>query len=280
MLITGAGGQLGRELQRRLAASPHEVTALSHEQWDISQPGAADAVMSEVRPDAVLNCAAWTRVDAAESQVEAAYSVNATGPELLAQACARADALLVHLSTDYVFDGEAPDAVDERTPPHPLNVYGASKLAGEEAIRAATPKHQIVRTSWLFGQQGPNFVLAILSRARRGEPLRVVADQEGAPTWTGHLAPALIRLAERGDAGTFHLSNSGSTTWHGLAGAILEETGLDVPLAAVTTADFGAPARRPPRSILDNRAWRMLGEPPLPPWRHGLRDYLVELGVV
>ena len=219
-------------------------------------------------------------MDAAETEEAAANGVNADGPRVLAEACRRRGTMLCHLSTDYVFDGTATEPIDEAALPNPQSAYGRGKLAGEDAVRRTLASHQIVRTAWLYGQEGPNFVLTMLRLARERGALRVVADQWGSPTWTGHLAPALVRLVERGVPGTYHLTNSGSTTWHGFAQAIVEEAGLHVPVEAIQSSDFPTPAPRPAYSVLANRAWEGLGEAPLPPWREGLRAYLAQRAAV
>jgi dTDP-4-dehydrorhamnose reductase len=272
--VIGSRGQLGRELMELLPRTEHQGSGHDVESVDIRDPASVARLLDETRPDAVINCAAWTRVDAAETEEESAWTVNALGPRVLARACQERGLLLCHLSTDYVFDGAATEPVPEDAAPAPRSAYGRTKLAGEEAVRAELPRSQVVRTAWLYGQEGPNFVLTILRRAREGGELRVVADQWGSPTWTGHLAPALVRLVELGTPGTYHLTGSGSTTWHGFAEAIVAEAGLDVPVRPISTAEFPAPAPRPAYSVLDNRAWRGLGQPPLPPWRDGLRAYL------
>ena len=278
VLVTGAGGQLGRESVLALRGAGHEAIAVGHAELDIGVPGAAERVLAEQRPEAVLNCAAWTAVDAAEDHPDAAMRANAAGPALLAAACAAAGARLCHVSTDFVFDGRATAPMDEATPPNPLGVYGASKRAGEEEVHRLCPDHLLVRTAWLFGQQGPNFVLTMLRLARERGSLRVVADQRGSPTWTGSLAPALVRLLERGASGTYHLVNSGEASWHELARATVEEAGLlGVRVEPIGTADFPTRARRPAYSVLDPRAWRELGEAPLPPWREALRRYVAGL---
>jgi dTDP-4-dehydrorhamnose reductase len=217
-------------------------------------------------------------VDAAETEEVAATGVNADGPRVLAEACRPRGILLCHLSTDYVFDGTATEPIDEMAAPNPQSAYGRSKLTGEEAVRAILPHHLIVRTAWLYGQEGPNFVLTMLRLARERGALRVVADQWGSPTWTGHLAPALVRLVERGTPGTYHLTNSGSTTWFGLAQAIVEEAGLQVPVEPLATSDYPTAAPRPAYSVLANHAWAASGEAPLPAWRAGLHAYLAERG--
>jgi dTDP-4-dehydrorhamnose reductase len=275
VLVVGAGGQLGRELTG-LTRHAHQVIGLTRAQCDITSVDAAVLALREHAPDAVINCAAWTKVDAAETEQDAAFRANAVGPRVLAQACEAAGVLLCHISTDYVFDGTATSPIPETARTNPLGVYGASKLAGEDAIREVTPQHQIVRTSWLYGQQGPNFVLTMLRLGAEREELRVVCDQRGAPTWTGHLAPALLRLVELGVPGTYHLSNAGETTWDAFAAAIMAAAGLRARITPITTAEYGAPAPRPGYSVLDNAAWRALGEPPLPHWQDGLRAYLAQ----
>lgn len=273
VLVLGAGGQLGRELVALGAVG------LTRTQCDIARPGATAEALAQHRPAAVINCAAWTKVDAAETERDAAFRANAEGPRLLALACNDAGVLLTHVSTDYVFDGTATAPIPEDAPTRPLGAYGESKLAGEVAVREAAPRHQIVRTSWLYGQDGPNFVLTMLRLGAEREELRVVADQRGAPTWTGHLAPALLRLAQNGTPGTYHITNSGETTWCGFAAAIMSAAGLRARVTPTTTAEYGAPAPRPAYSVLDNREWRRLGEAPLPPWEDGMRAYLHERGV-
>jgi dTDP-4-dehydrorhamnose reductase len=274
--VVGSRGQLGRELLTTLAGTSHQASGHDVESVDIRNPESVAALLDDVRPDAVINCAAWTRVDAAEAEEAAAHAVNAEGPRVLAEACQPRGILLCHLSTDYVFDGTATEPIDEAAAPNPRSAYGRGKLAGETAVRVALASHQIVRTAWLYGQEGPNFVLTMLRLARERGALRVVADQWGSPTWTGHLAPALVRLVERGTPGTYHLTNSGSTTWHDFAQAIVEDAGLRVPVEAIPSSDFPTPAPRPIFSVLANRAWQELGEAPLPPWRDGLRAYLAQ----
>jgi dTDP-4-dehydrorhamnose reductase len=275
--VVGSQGQLGRELLKTLAGSPHHASGHDIDRVDIRDPASIAALFAEVRPDVVINCAAWTRVDAAEDSEDEARRVNTDGPRLLAEACRDRGVLLCHLSTDYVFDGWGSSPIDERSPAHPRSAYGRTKLAGEEAIRRTWRRHQIVRTAWLYGQDGPNFVLTMLRLAGEGRPLRVVADQCGSPTWTGHLAPAIMRLVEREMVGTFHLTNSGSCTWYDLALAIMQEAGREVTIEAVTGAEYPTPAPRPRYSVLDNKRWRELGETPLPDWREGLRAYLSSL---
>ncbi len=253
------------------------VTAVGHAECDITDPAAVRAALEASGAQAVINCAAWTRVDAAEDHEAEAEAVNATGAGIVAGECAAASVRLCHMSTDYVFDGTATAPIDEDAVPNPRSAYGRTKLHGEEAVRAACPDHLIVRASWLYGRNGPNFVLTMLRLASERPEVRVVDDQRGAPTWSGHLAPAVLRLTEIAPPGTYHLCNTGVTTWHGLALAAIRGRGLTTDVVPITTADYPTPAKRPAYSVLDNRRWRELGEPPLPSWQEGLTAYLNEL---
>jgi dTDP-4-dehydrorhamnose reductase len=250
-------------------------------QWecDITDGAAVERAIAEVRPDAVINGAAWTRVDAAEEHEAEAEAVNATGAGLVAAACASAGIRCCHVSTDYVFDGTATTPIPEDAVASPRSAYGRTKWHGEVAVRERCPDHLIVRTSWLYGRQGPNFVLTMLRLAAERPELRVVADQHGAPTWTGHLAPAMLRLIGIAPAGTYHLTNSGVTTWYDFAVAIISARGLPTEVVPISTAEYPVAAARPAYSVLDNRAWRDLGEPPLPEWQEGLRSYLASLDI-
>jgi dTDP-4-dehydrorhamnose reductase len=276
ILVTGAGGQLGNELASLQCADGRAIVALTRAQLDITDPASVAAAFQDHQPDVVINCAAWTDVDGAETHPEAAFAVNATGPRVVARECSRCDARLIHMSTDYVFDGCSPEPIDEDEQPSPASVYGKSKLAGEWEVQNAAPRHCIVRTSGLYGRDGPNFVLTILRRAAADEELRIVADQVTAPTSTADLAGALLRLVALNAEGTFHLTNGGRTTWHGFVMEALAVRGLTRSVQAVTTADLHRPAARPQSTVLDNRHWRVLGEPPLPHWRHALARYLQE----
>ncbi len=270
----GAAGQLGGDVTDEIHRRGDQVTAVGHAGCDITNPEAVRHAIEVSRPDAVINCAAWTRVDAAEEHEAQAELVNATGAGIVAAACSAAGVRLCHLSTDYVFDGSATAPIDEDAPTAPRSAYGRTKLHGEEAVRSACPDHLIVRTSWLYGRNGPNFVLTMLRLAAERSEVRVVADQEGVPTWTGHLAPAVLRLLEIATPGTYHLTNSGATTWYGLAVAAIRGRGLSTPVVPITTAEYPTAAARPPYSVLDNRRWRELGEPALPSWEEGLATYL------
>jgi dTDP-4-dehydrorhamnose reductase len=276
ILITGGNGQLGRELQDAARAAGHHVDATGRDDCDIADPDGVARTIEASDPEVIVNCAAWTKVDAAEDDLDGAYLSNAIGPRVLAAACARRNLLLVHISTDYVFDGTGPVPIDEWQQPAPRSAYGVTKLAGENEVRNIARRHQVIRTSWLYGRDGPNFVLAMLAAAAAG-PLRVVADQLGGPTWTGHLAPRVLRLIERDVPGTFHVSNAGATSWHGFATEIFAAAGIEADMAPITTAGYPTRAPRPAYSVLDNRACRLLGEAPMPPWQDGLRSYIAEL---
>lgn len=277
ILVTGAGGQLGSELTHATPPEGTVITAPPESECDITDASSVARALHGHEPDVLINCAAWTDVDGAERHADAAFAVNATGPAVLATACARNGVLLVHMSTDYVFDGRSRDPIDEDTPPAPLSVYGRSKLAGEREVQIRSPNHCIVRTSGLYGRNGPNFVLAVLQRAAAGELLDVVADQSTSPTWTRDLARAVLRLIALDARGVVHLTNTGSTTWHGFAKAAVAATGLAVPVRETTLATRSAGAARPQHSVLENRRWRLLGQPPLPPWEAALAGYVAEL---
>jgi len=275
--VLGGSGQLGGDVSEAVRRQGDAVSAPSHAACDITDPQAVARAISASHPDAVINCAGWTRVDAAEDHEAEAELANATAAGSVADACTAAGVRLCHLSTDYVFEGTATHPIDENATPAPQSVYGRTKLHGELAVRERCPDHLIVRASWLFGRAGPNFVLTILRLAAERRQLRVVADQRGAPTWTGHLATAVLRLIEIAPPGTYHLTNSGVTTWHGLAVAAIRTRGMDADVVPITTEEYPTPAVRPAYSVLDNRRWRELGEPPLPSWQAGLASYLAGL---
>jgi dTDP-4-dehydrorhamnose reductase len=277
ILITGGKGQLGRELEDVGRAAGHHMVSTGRDDCNIADPDGVERTIAGADPEVVVNCAGWTKVDAAEDQHDDAFLSNAIGPRVLAAACARRNLLLVQLSTDYVFDGTADAPIDEWQRPAPRSVYGITKLAGEHEVRTLSNRHQVIRTSWLYGRDGPNFVLTMLRAAAAGRELRVVADQLGAPTWTGHLAPRVLRLIERDVPGTFHVTNAGVTSWHGFATEVFAAAGIDADVVPITTEEYPTRAPRPAYSVLDNRACRLLDEPPMPPWQDGLRRYVAEL---
>ena len=273
ILVTGAGGQVGCEVAAHLPH--HEIVALGHQQLDVAERDAVEQVLGTVLPDAVVNCAAYTNVDACETDPQGAMTVNALGPRHLATACTRVGAHLVHISTDYVFDGEKDGPYDEWDQPAPHSVYGRSKLGGEVEVARHASSWTLVRTSWVFGRRGRDFVDTILRRAREGGPLRVVTDQRGCPTYAPDLAGLLARLAVERRQGVYHVTNQGACTWHELARAAVELAGLDPDMVQTTTAaELGRPAPRPANSVLANVALTASGLPRLRPWRAALEDKL------
>lgn len=272
VLLAGAGGQLGRALVPELLA--HEVVARTHADLDITDPAVVgDAVRSQ-RPGLIINAAAYNAVDRAETDREAAFRVNCEGPRLLAEAAAAVGAAILHVSTDYVFDGEKGGPYDERDVPNPRSVYGQSKLAGEQAVKNANPRHYIVRTAWVYARGGKNFPLTILELAKKG-PVRVVDDQQGSPTYAPHLANRIARLIGMGSYGTWHLAGSGEASWYELTLELFRLRGIKTPVTPVKTSEFQRPAPRPPRAPLVS-AWN---EPALllPPWRDGLKEFVASL---
>ncbi|NDD28039.1 MAG: dTDP-4-dehydrorhamnose reductase [Proteobacteria bacterium] len=256
----------------------HEVVALPREVLDVRDADAVRDCLAEARCEVVVNCAAFTDVDGCESRVEEAMAINGEGPRNLAAACARQGAALVHISTDYVFAGDAGRSYEEDDLPRPCNAYGRSKLAGEQAVRATLDRHCIVRTSGLFGLHGPSFVRAILAAAQTRDTLRVVRDQVSVPTYVRDLADALRLLVERESRGTWHVTaTSEGVPWSDFARQLLEAAGrTQVQVIDVTTAELGRPAPRPAFSVLAPRAWERAGLAPLPPPLDGLRRFLRE----
>lgn len=281
VLLTGADGQLGWEIARR--AGDLAVHAANRAALDITDPAAVDRMVATVDPRLVINAAAFTAVDKAETEAEAAQAVNRDGPAHLAAACARRDIPLIHVSTDYVFDGTKTGPYTEDDPVAPLGVYGASKLAGEAAVRAALARHVIVRTAWVYGVHGHNFVKTMLRVGADRDTLRVVDDQHGCPTFAGDLADALLTIARRliagdGAYGTFHCTGSGATTWCGFARRMFELAGPRLArtptVEAITTADYPTPARRPANSVLDGTRLAQTYGLRLRPWEDALADML------
>jgi dTDP-4-dehydrorhamnose reductase len=269
---------LGLDVLAAAARAGHEPIGMARAELDVTDEHAVAAAFERCRPEAVLNCAAWTDVDGAEAQPEAAHAVNATGAGNLATAAAAAGVALVHVSSDYVFDGEAPRdragtarAYLEADATGPRSVYGQSKLAGERSVLAASPRHTVARSSWLFGTGGRNFAETMLRLAGERASIDVVADQIGCPTWTGHLAPALLGLLERDVAGLVHLAGGGHVSWNGFAREIFRQAERDCRVEESTSAALARPAPRPAWSALESERGDIL---PLPPWQDGLAGYL------
>jgi dTDP-4-dehydrorhamnose reductase len=275
-LITGAGGMLGTDLVDVLAARGVTTTALARADLDVCDPDAVRAAVAG--HDVVVNAAAWTDVDGAETAYEEALAVNGTAAGTVAAACAATRARMIHLSTDYVFPGVASAPYPEDAPTDPVNAYGRSKLAGERAVLAAGGT--VVRTAWLYGAHGPNFVATMLRLAGVRDTVDVVDDQRGQPTWSYALAERLVDLGLRVDApaGVYHGTASGETTWYGLARAVFAGAGLDPDRVRPTTSDrFPRPARRPAYSVLGHDRWAAAGLKPLPDWRDTLTEALPHL---
>ncbi|NHF62663.1 dTDP-4-dehydrorhamnose reductase [Microcella pacifica] len=280
-LITGAHGSLGRDLQATVAVAPgtRSVTALGRAELDITDPAACRAVVAD--HDVVLNAAAYTAVDAAEDDEEAAHLVNAIGAENLAAASRTAGAVLVQYSTDYVFDGRQTEPYAEDTPHSPVSAYGRTKAEGERRARAAHPDGTIVlRTAWLYGEHGPSFVRTMMRLYRERGTLAVVDDQHGQPTWTRDLADQTIRMLDSGlRSATLHGTNSGATSWHGFAQAIVENLGGDpADVTPVTSADYPRRAPRPANSVLSHDGWQQHGLTPMRAWRPALDSAMTTAG--
>jgi dTDP-4-dehydrorhamnose reductase len=284
-LVTGANGMVGHEVANGLRLRGESAVALDRSELDITDPRAVDRAFREIRPSIAVNCAAYTSVDDAEANEALATAVNGSGVEHLANAATRAGALLVQLSTDFVFDGSKRTPYNVNDPTAPLSAYGRSKLIGEhEAARAA--RHLIIRTAWLFGARGPNFVEAIRGQIRNGSrALRVVNDQRGRPTYAPHLAAAVIRLAcaaseDEGARGIVHYADSPECTWFDFAGAIVKELRArgdlpeEVTVTPVTSNQFRRPAARPAYSVLSTERYERLTGVEPQPWREGLAEYL------
>lgn len=272
VLVIGAAGQLGRDLLKTLPPE-HEVTGVDIDEIDIADEASVKDVVGGHKPELVINSAAYTNVDGCETEAGLAYAVNATGAGNIARTCAATGAALIHISTDYVFDGTKREPYLEDDPTAPLGGYGKSKLAGEEEVAAATDRYLIVRTAWLFGSEGHNFVKTMLGLGREKDKLTVVNDQTGSPTYTGHLAAALKALVENylEKPGIYHMTNSGYCTWYDFAAEIFRLAGINVDLEPTTSEEFTRPAPRPAYSVLANTRAPDIG---LPPWRDGLIECL------
>lgn len=279
ILLIGKNGQVGWELQRTLATLG-EIRAFGSAELDLADAGALRDAVAARRPDIIVNAAAYTAVDKAESEPELTRAVNAAAPGILAEEAARMGALLVHYSTDYVFDGAKDGPYTEDDAPAPLGVYGATKLAGEQAIRAAGCRHLIFRTSWVYGGRGKNFLLTMLRLAKEREELKVVDDQYGAPTWSRSIAEASAQAlaalschpAPETLFGTYHLTCAGRTTWHGFTRAILDTAPLprQPRLEPIPTSAYPLPAKRPANSVLSNAKLAAAFGLALPDWRQAL----------
>jgi dTDP-4-dehydrorhamnose reductase len=277
IIVTGAAGQLAQDLLQRWR--DQELLPLSHSQLDITDSAAVERALHDFRPELVVNTAAFHRVDDCEDQPDCAFMVNAVGAYNLARAAERIQARLVHFSTDYVFDGRSNAPYLETDPPGPLSVYATSKFAGERLVERYCSRHFVVRTCGLYGlagsrSKGGNFVETMLRAASQRKPLRVVADQVVTPTSTSDLAERVALLVQSGGYGLYHMTNTGQCSWHEFAAAIFRLAGVEADLHPVPSAAYGAKARRPAYSVLDNGRLRAAGLPEFRPWQDALEDYV------
>lgn len=281
IMVTGARGMLGREVVNCLEMQGHEVWGTDvvsiEEPLDITKPDQIRYAVASFRPRWIVNCAAYTNVDGAEEHEEEAFMLNAKGPEMLALACRKNSIKLLHVSTDYVFDGTKDAPYSEEDPPGPVNVYGVSKLAGENVIRHQMTDYLIVRTQWLIGLYGRNFVSTILAAAQVKDTLQVVNDQWGCPTFAPDLAKAIALLMEIDARGIFHVCNRGRATWYDLACKAIEYVGLRTKVVPVDTAAYPSPAQRPLNSILSTRKFTEKTGKVMPLWHASLETHIREL---
>jgi dTDP-4-dehydrorhamnose reductase len=282
-LITGGAGQLGSDLANALEGEA-QVERLDHSALDITDDAAVERVIAEIRPDVVFNCAAFHNVEACEREEPTAAAVNVVAVKRLAERCSQAGAKLVHFSTNYVFDGEAPAPYTEHDPPSPRSVYALTKLAGEHAALAYERQALVVRSAGLYGlagsaSKGGNFVERMVARARAGEAIKMVADQRLTPTFTADLADAVIAAVEAGAAGMLHLTNGGACSWHEFTVAILEEAGITAAVEPVATTRPPGGADRPINGVLAGERAAALGLAPLRHWREALTDYMTRAGM-
>ena len=288
LLIAGWQGQIAQALMEAMSARDDvRACAVGRPALDICELRSIERAMADVRPDVIINTAAYTNVDKAESEPERARALNCEGARLLAEAAATRNAAIIHLSTDYVFDGAKSSPYNEADPATPETVYGQSKLAGEEAVRAANPRHIILRTAWVYSPFGRNFVKSILAKARAGEALEVVSDQRGSPTYAPHLADLILTLAARaakvpGDQdplwGVYHAAGAGGASWYEMARAVMASSSERQPsLRPISTAGYPTPAKRPAFTELDCSKLKERTGLSLPSWQSGLSDCLVRL---
>lgn len=287
VLVTGAGGQLGHDLLEAYARD--DVVGLTHGELDVSDEAAVVSAVTGHEPDLVVHAGAWTDVDGCEADPDRAHRVNALGSWWVARACRLVGASMVLVSTDYVFShhvspaepaGSGPAPLTEFDPVDPLNAYGRSKAAAEQLVRQTLDEHYVVRTAWVCGAHGSNFVTTMLRVGREQGSARVVDDQIGSPTFTSDLAAAIREVSVSGRHGTYHRTNAGTCSWYDLAAATFDLAGLDVDLTAMSSDELDRPAPRPAFSVLSDRHSRLSGLTALPHWRDGLRRMLDELGVL
>ena len=268
VLVTGSGGQLGQELAELLPRRGHEVVAFTRNELDVSDAGAVEAALEEHAPGLVTNAAAYTNVDGSETETDLAYRVNALGPRNLAQHCERRGCDLLHVSTNYVFDGRSGRPYEPFDPPNPISAYGRTKLAGEEYVRDLTNRWYVVRSASVYGR-GHNFVRTMLRLGAERDALKVKDDEFISPTYARDLAEGIIGIVESGDYGLYHLTNSGSCSWYEFTREIFRLAGVKVEIVPIPGLEYPLPAQRPANGVLSS-----LGSPELRPWREALEDYL------
>jgi dTDP-4-dehydrorhamnose reductase len=273
LLVTGAAGMLGRDVMLAAGNAGHDLVGFGRAELDITDPAGLARKFDLERPDVVINCAAWTDVDGAEGSEQAAFAVNGTGAGNVAAAAAAVGASIVYVSSDYVFDGAKAAPYVESDQVAPLSAYGRTKLAGEEATIAANKRHFVVRSAWLFGIGGPNFVETMLRLAASGNEVLVVRDQVGSPTYTWHLAYGIVRLIEGIEFGIHHMAAAGQCSWYEFAREIFEQAKVECKVLSITTEEFGRPAPRPPFSALTSQREHAIR---LPSWQDGLAGYLAQ----
>lgn len=274
ILVTGANGQLGQELVQQLNQMDVELFAFTKAELDICNLSAVQQVVNETQPHVIVNAAAFTKVDLAETEQDLAFNVNAYGQRNLAVAAEQVGAKICYVSTDYVFDGNATEPYEEHALVNPIGVYGKSKYAGEQLTQTISSKYFIVRTAWVYGEYGPNFVKTMLRLAKERDELGVVSDQIGSPTYTVDLAAFLIELVQTEKYGIYHCTNSGTCSWYEFAQAIFEESKLDIKVNPLTTDQYPTPAKRPNYSVLSDRALKLNEFQQVRHWREGLKAFL------
>jgi dTDP-4-dehydrorhamnose reductase len=275
-LVTGANGQLGKELGRVMAS--YEIIGTDIAELDITNRENTERFINDIRPDIIINCAAMTNVDACETAQDAAFRINALGARNLAMAASQAGAALAHISTDYVFPGDGGTPLCEWDTPNPKTVYGKSKLLGEKYVSEFCEKHYILRTSWLYGSDGHNFVKTIVRAAKENPSLKVVNDQRGCPTYTADLARHLLKIAASGEYGLYHCAGNGDCTWYDFAKKITELSGASCNILPCTTAEYPRPAPRPAYSVLDNMMLRCTSGDEMRQWEEALADFFTDYG--
>jgi dTDP-4-dehydrorhamnose reductase len=273
VLVTGAAGMLGRDVMLAAGNAGHDVVGFGRAELDITDPVGLAKKFDLERPDIVINCAAWTDVDGAEAAEQEAFAVNGAGAGNVAAAAAEVGASVVYVSSDYIFDGLKGAPYVESDQVAPLSAYGRTKLAGEEATVAANKRHFVVRSAWLFGIGGPNFVETMLRLAGSGNEVLVVRDQVGSPTYTWHLAYGIVRLIEGIEFGIHHMAAAGQCSWYEFAREIFEQAKVECKVLSITTEEFGRPAPRPPFSALTSQREHAIR---LPSWQDGLAGYLAQ----